>query len=144
MFIFEFLEVHSCCCFFPRFTKIFSYSLQYLQLITPNASFVGHLAGIFVGLLYTMGPLKSVVDFLENMLSLLFGKWPFSINQNRKFVYTLWDRTLFDLFVSFFFLFISDDQWWIHLFHHINPPLIHYQNMSFFLSSSYSEWQQAK
>ncbi|TKR72608.1 hypothetical protein L596_020027 [Steinernema carpocapsae] len=36
--------------------------LVLIQMITPNASFVGHLAGILVGLLYTAGPLKAVVD----------------------------------------------------------------------------------
>lgn len=36
--------------------------LVLIQLITPNASFVGHLAGILVGLLYIKGPLKPIMD----------------------------------------------------------------------------------
>lgn len=36
-------------------------------MITPNVSFVGHLAGILVGLLYTKGPLKVFMDsFLQS------------------------------------------------------------------------------
>uniref|UniRef100_A0A915PM49 Peptidase S54 rhomboid domain-containing protein n=1 Tax=Setaria digitata TaxID=48799 RepID=A0A915PM49_9BILA len=44
-----------------------------LQLLTPNASFIGHLSGIIVGLAYTNGPLKTIVDILESVVSLLFG-----------------------------------------------------------------------
>ena len=35
--------------------------LLYISFITPNTSFVGHLAGILVGFLYTKGPLKAVM-----------------------------------------------------------------------------------
>lgn len=33
-----------------------------IQLMVPNASFVGHLAGILVGVMYTQGPLKFLMD----------------------------------------------------------------------------------
>ncbi|XP_032783915.2 rhomboid-related protein 4 [Daphnia magna] len=33
-----------------------------IQLMVPNTSFVGHLAGILVGIAYTQGPLKLVMD----------------------------------------------------------------------------------
>ncbi|XP_005106015.1 rhomboid-related protein 4 [Aplysia californica] len=36
--------------------------LVLIQLVTPNASFIGHLAGILVGLAYTRGPLKILMD----------------------------------------------------------------------------------
>ncbi|XP_076453632.1 rhomboid-related protein 4-like [Babylonia areolata] len=38
--------------------------LLLIQMITPNASFTGHLAGILVGLLYIKGPLKPLMDGL--------------------------------------------------------------------------------
>ncbi|KAL8595913.1 hypothetical protein ACOMHN_018225 [Nucella lapillus] len=38
--------------------------LLLIQLITPNASFTGHLAGILVGLLYVKGPLRPMMDGL--------------------------------------------------------------------------------
>ncbi len=36
-----------------------------IQLISPNASFVGHLAGILVGLAYINGPLLYVIQSLN-------------------------------------------------------------------------------
>lgn len=46
---------------------IFWAELVLIQLITPNVSFVGHLAGILVGLFYTKGPLKVFMDsFLQS------------------------------------------------------------------------------
>lgn len=33
-----------------------------IQMFVPNASFLGHLAGIFTGLLFTKGPLKFLLD----------------------------------------------------------------------------------
>ncbi|XP_067668931.1 rhomboid-related protein 4-like isoform X1 [Haliotis asinina] len=36
--------------------------LVLIQMVTPNASFTGHLAGIVVGLLYIKGPLKTIMD----------------------------------------------------------------------------------
>jgi rhomboid domain-containing protein 1 len=33
-----------------------------IQLLVPNASFTGHLAGIIVGLLYVKGPLKPIMN----------------------------------------------------------------------------------
>uniref|UniRef100_A0A671WF69 Rhomboid domain containing 1 n=1 Tax=Sparus aurata TaxID=8175 RepID=A0A671WF69_SPAAU len=33
-----------------------------IQITTPRASFIGHLAGILVGLLYTAGPLKAIME----------------------------------------------------------------------------------
>uniref|UniRef100_A0A1I7ZG67 Rhomboid domain-containing protein n=1 Tax=Steinernema glaseri TaxID=37863 RepID=A0A1I7ZG67_9BILA len=42
--------------------------LVLIQMITPNASFIGHLAGILVGLLYTSGPLKAIVNGFTALL----------------------------------------------------------------------------
>lgn len=36
--------------------------LGLIQLLVPNASFIGHLSGILVGLLYIKGPLKMLMD----------------------------------------------------------------------------------
>ncbi|RUS74613.1 hypothetical protein EGW08_017617 [Elysia chlorotica] len=45
---------------------IFWAELVLIQLVAPNASFVGHLAGILVGLAYVKGPLKFLMDiFLQ-------------------------------------------------------------------------------
>lgn len=44
--------------------------LVYIQLLTPNASFVGHLAGILVGIAYVKGPLSFLIDAVE---SIVFG-----------------------------------------------------------------------
>ncbi|EDO30242.1 predicted protein [Nematostella vectensis] len=38
-----------------------------IQLMVPNASFTGHLAGIIVGLLYVKGPLKSILNILPGI-----------------------------------------------------------------------------
>uniref|UniRef100_A0A0R3RRX7 Rhomboid domain-containing protein n=1 Tax=Elaeophora elaphi TaxID=1147741 RepID=A0A0R3RRX7_9BILA len=54
-----------------------------LQMLTPNASFIGHLSGIIVGLAYIRGPLKAVVDILENIISLLLDAVPESLSQTR-------------------------------------------------------------
>ena len=35
--------------------------LLYISFITPNTSFVGHLAGILVGFFYVKGPLKPLM-----------------------------------------------------------------------------------
>uniref|UniRef100_A0A0K0EN06 Rhomboid domain-containing protein n=1 Tax=Strongyloides stercoralis TaxID=6248 RepID=A0A0K0EN06_STRER len=41
-----------------------------IQMITPNASFIGHLSGIIVGLIYMeTGILRNIVSILENFLS---------------------------------------------------------------------------
>lgn len=42
--------------------------LMAIQLMVPNASFVGHLAGIIVGVMYTQGPLKFIMDLPFNAL----------------------------------------------------------------------------
>jgi len=39
-----------------------------ISLVTPNASFVGHLAGILVGLAYVYGPLKPILDFVHDLI----------------------------------------------------------------------------
>lgn len=44
-----------------------------IQLVTPNASLIGHLAGIVVGLLYINGPLSIVIDFIETILGIVLG-----------------------------------------------------------------------
>jgi len=36
-----------------------------IQLLVPNASFTGHLAGILVGMMYVKGPLKYVMDIVS-------------------------------------------------------------------------------
>ena len=51
-----------------------------LQILVPNASFTGHLAGILVGLAFTKTPLKAVLD------------WPFSGNSCSKLV--VWGHLL--------------------------------------------------
>ncbi|XP_072035090.1 rhomboid-related protein 4-like [Amphiura filiformis] len=40
--------------------------LVLIQLLVPNASFTGHLAGILVGLAYCKGPLKTIMDIPVN------------------------------------------------------------------------------
>lgn len=42
-----------------------------IQLMVPNASFVGHLAGILVGVMFTQGPLKFFMDLPYNALALV-------------------------------------------------------------------------
>ncbi|CAH1781535.1 unnamed protein product [Owenia fusiformis] len=37
--------------------------LVVIQLLVPNASFTGHLAGILVGLAFVKGPLRAIMDF---------------------------------------------------------------------------------
>ena len=44
-----------------------------IQLMVPNASFVGHLAGILVGVSYTQGPLKLLMDLPINAIGLVSG-----------------------------------------------------------------------
>lgn len=39
-----------------------------ISILVPNASFVGHLAGILVGLAYVTGPLKGIMDSLNGKL----------------------------------------------------------------------------
>jgi len=46
--------------------------LGYISLITPNASFVGHLAGILVGFAYVQGPLK---PFMRSIWSVVMAIW---------------------------------------------------------------------
>ena len=41
--------------------------LVVIQILVPNASFTGHLAGILVGLLYVHGPLKYLVKILNRI-----------------------------------------------------------------------------
>ena len=42
--------------------------LVLIQLIVPNSSFIGHLAGILTGLLYTQGPLKFFIDVVMSLI----------------------------------------------------------------------------
>uniref|UniRef100_A0A803XRB6 Peptidase S54 rhomboid domain-containing protein n=1 Tax=Meleagris gallopavo TaxID=9103 RepID=A0A803XRB6_MELGA len=43
-----------------------------IHFISPGTSFAGHLAGILVGLMYTMGPLKKIMKACAGSLSLLY------------------------------------------------------------------------
>lgn len=55
--------MHYALGFIPVPSKyIYWAELGLIQLMVPNASFTGHLAGILVGLLYIKGPLKAVMD----------------------------------------------------------------------------------
>ncbi|XP_030072679.1 rhomboid-related protein 4 isoform X2 [Microcaecilia unicolor] len=40
-----------------------------IHIVSPGSSFVGHLAGILVGLLYTQGPLKKILKMFAGSLS---------------------------------------------------------------------------
>lgn len=55
-------------------------------MITPNVSFIGHLSGIIVGLAYTMGPLKTVVDILESIAFPLLGQFNAICSKKFKFL----------------------------------------------------------
>ncbi|CEF62199.1 Hypothetical protein SRAE_1000047300 [Strongyloides ratti] len=47
-----------------------------IQMITPNASFIGHLSGIIVGFIYMeTGILRSIVSSLETFLSGLLPRF---------------------------------------------------------------------
>ena len=55
---------------FPVPTKLAVWAeLILISVLFPNVSFVGHLAGILVGLAYVSGPLKQIMDIPINMLS---------------------------------------------------------------------------
>ncbi|XP_029923547.1 rhomboid-related protein 4-like [Myripristis murdjan] len=43
--------------------------LVLIQLIVPRASFIGHLAGILVGLLYTTGPLRKIMKAFAGFMT---------------------------------------------------------------------------
>lgn len=40
-----------------------------IHFLVPNSSFTGHLSGIFVGLMYTHGPLKKFVKLIKSLMS---------------------------------------------------------------------------
>lgn len=42
--------------------------LLLIQVMVPNVSFTGHLAGILVGMVYVKGPLKSIMDAVWNVI----------------------------------------------------------------------------
>ena len=42
--------------------------LVLIHVLVPGASFIGHLAGILVGLAYTYGPLEYLVSCLDKMI----------------------------------------------------------------------------
>lgn len=55
--------------FIPLSTKyLVWFELFFIQFITPNVSFLGHLAGILVGLLYINGPLRYVCNNIYNLI----------------------------------------------------------------------------
>lgn len=69
---------------------IFWAELVLIQLITPNASFVGHLAGILVGLLYIKGPLKTIMDsFLQPAEVRRFHGGGYSRNNYSRYRYNM-------------------------------------------------------
>ncbi|XP_063297075.1 rhomboid-related protein 4 isoform X1 [Pelobates fuscus] len=43
--------------------------LVVIHILSPGTSFVGHLAGILIGLLYTHGPLKQILTTIASLLS---------------------------------------------------------------------------
>lgn len=47
------------------------FELLLIQLLVPNASFTGHLAGILVGLAYIKGPLKWIMEIIASPLRML-------------------------------------------------------------------------
>jgi len=57
-----------------RFSNRYAVWIELLaiQLMVPNASFTGHLAGIIVGGLYTQGPLKLLMDLPIRVFSYFF------------------------------------------------------------------------
>ena len=46
--------------------------LVLIHVLAPGTSFIGHLAGILVGLAYTYGPLEYAVNCLDKMIT---GEW---------------------------------------------------------------------
>ena len=48
--------------------------LVLIQILVPNVSFVGHLAGILTGLLYVKGPLKPVVKSASRLIESIWCK----------------------------------------------------------------------
>lgn len=42
--------------------------LIFIQLVSPNASFIGHLSGILIGLAYVKGPLRAFIDLTYRKL----------------------------------------------------------------------------
>ncbi len=46
----------------------FWFELVLIQILVPNVSFVGHLAGILTGLLFVKGPLKHLVKFISRLV----------------------------------------------------------------------------
>ncbi|CAG2101730.1 unnamed protein product [Medioppia subpectinata] len=60
--------------------------LVIIQLISPNASFVGHLSGILVGLAYIYGPLSYPIEIIAGIVNPLFGGFiPHSSNNYRNY-----------------------------------------------------------
>ncbi|XP_015790280.1 rhomboid-related protein 4 [Tetranychus urticae] len=47
--------------------------LVFIQLVSPNASFIGHLSGILVGLAYVKGPLRAFIDLTYHVLTAPIG-----------------------------------------------------------------------
>ncbi|XP_054162797.1 rhomboid-related protein 4-like [Oppia nitens] len=47
--------------------------LFFIQMVSPNASFVGHLAGILVGFAYIYGPLYYIIELITNIFNALVG-----------------------------------------------------------------------
>jgi len=55
----------------------------FFQVLIPNASFSGHLAGILVGLAYVKGPLKAIIEWPFT------GKFVMLFSIHVSWVYTL-------------------------------------------------------
>ena len=65
---------YSTVMFFPIPTRYACWAeLVLIQMMVPNASFTGHLAGILVGVLYVAFGLKKLVKFIDKLLSGDFG-----------------------------------------------------------------------
>jgi len=48
--------------------------LVIIHLLVPGASFIGHLAGILVGLAYTLGPLEYLIETLDKLIAVPLGR----------------------------------------------------------------------
>ncbi len=57
--------------------------LVLIQILVPGASFLGHLAGILVGMAFANGPLESLVEKVDSFLAVQFGKYKYNLYRCR-------------------------------------------------------------